>query len=233
MKSGTSLSMGALVGAAALLSLAGSASAITACGVGTICDGTFTTPSGGSSYITYGAGTSAGTSMGPWSVNSGTVDLIGGYWMPPSPGTGSVDLDGNNPGAISQVVTTTLGQMYELSFYLSGNPDGGPSTKTVNVTVGASDPPYTYTVTLLNSKTSMDYAFEDLFFTGLGGATLISFASGDDASSPYGPVIGDVVLAATPLPQTFALISGGLGLVGFMARRKRKSRASSRLDLAA
>ncbi len=40
------------------------------------------------------------------------------------------------------------------------------------------------------------------------------------------------VLTATPLPQTFALVSGGLGLIGFMTCRKRKTRGPSRLEVA-
>ena len=65
---------------AAGLALAGAAQA------GIVLDGDFSTPSGGGSFTTY----SGGSSIGPWLVTGGGVDLIGGYWQAPTAGGGSV-----------------------------------------------------------------------------------------------------------------------------------------------
>src|SRR5271165_2494437 len=88
---------------AAGLLLAGGAQA-----VNLVMDGDFGSPSGGSRYVTY----HNGASIGPWLVGmppqdvhvTGSVDLVGGYWQAPTAGGGSVDLDGNNPGTISQTL---------------------------------------------------------------------------------------------------------------------------------
>jgi choice-of-anchor C domain-containing protein len=193
------------------------------------------------SFTTYNAGSSFGAVASPaaWlvtngpndPVSGGSVDLIGGYWQSPTPtlsGSGSVDLDGNAPGGISQTVATIVGQTYTLSYELSGNPDGGSSTKTVSANGSVS----TY-MTGSNTRTSMDYVPESVTFQATSATTTISFISQDDASSPYGPVIGDVSLTATPIPPAIALFGGGLGLIGLIAKRKRRHQDVSRLGIAA
>jgi choice-of-anchor C domain-containing protein len=178
-----------------------------------ILDGDFTSPSGGGSFVTYNAG-----SMGPWTV-TGSVDLIGGYWQAPllTPNGGSVDLDGNNPGTISQ--TFSAAGQYLLTFWLSGNPDGGNPTKTVDVSVGSGHKSYSY-LTGSNSHGSMNYIEESLLFTATGpGLTTLTFASLDDATSPFGPVIGDVSVTATPLPSTWSMLLFGFVGLGFAALR--------------
>ncbi|QOZ59540.1 hypothetical protein XH86_12955 [Bradyrhizobium guangdongense] len=56
-----------------------------------------------------------------------------------------MDLDGNSPGSISQTLTNLAAGNYAITFYLSGNPDGQPPTKTVQVGItGAGSQTYTY-----------------------------------------------------------------------------------------
>ena len=88
-----------------------------------VTDGDFSNPPGGSTFSTYTAGTTS-NSFGPWTVTSGSIDLIGNYWQNPSAGGGSVDLDGNNPGGISQTLNNLNPGNYVLTFSLSGNPEG-------------------------------------------------------------------------------------------------------------
>ena len=45
---------------------------------------------------------------------------------------------------------------------------------------------------------------------------------GADGNKKVGSLMGEhLVVAAVPEPQTYAMMLGGLGLLGFMARRKR------------
>jgi choice-of-anchor C domain-containing protein len=176
-------------------------------------DGTFDSPFGGPTFTTFGAG----TSFGPWSVTSGSVDLIGGYWQAPAGTTGSVDLDGNSPGGISQSISTGTGT-YMLSFDLSGNPDEGPTTKTLEVSVGGVTQTYTYMIGA-NSHADMMYTPETLTFTASGPTTL-TFTS-LDVNSPSGPVIGDVAISAVPEPASWALMVLGLGAMGGALRSSR------------
>jgi choice-of-anchor C domain-containing protein len=181
-----------------------------------IADGDFSSPNGGGGFVTY----SGGSSMGPWTVTGRSVDLIGGYWQAPTIGGGSVDLDGNAPGGVSQSISTIAGHKYEVSFMLSGNPDGGPATKTLDVSASSASPVFTYT-NGANSHGNMAYAAESFTFTATGSSTTIGFASGDVAT-PYGPVIGEVSVTAAnaPEPATFAIL--GVGLVGVGLSRRRR-----------
>lgn len=181
-----------------------------------VADGTFDSPSGGGSFATY----FATQSFGPWTVTSGSVDLIGGYWQAPA-GGGSVDVDGDSPGAFSQPLATGVGA-YTLTFDLSGNPDGGPATKTLEVSVGGATQTFTYTIGA-NSHGQMDYVPETLTFDASGPTTL-TFTS-LDVGSPYGPVVGNVSVTGVPEPAAWALMLLGVGAMG-ASLRARRSRAS-------
>lgn len=191
-----------------------------------IVDGNFS--GAGGPYQTVGTGLTFGANNA-WTVVSGTVDWIGNYWTPPSPGGGSVDLDGNSVGAISQTLFGLAAGTYKISFALSGNPDGPPPTKALEVSVtGSAAQDYNYPV--VGDKVNMNYAFQSYIFTWGGGNATLTFASltGPSDNPYYGPVIGDVSISAVPEPSTWAMMILGFLGVGFVAYR-RKSGAALRL----
>jgi choice-of-anchor C domain-containing protein len=200
----------------------GSASAAWAANV--VIDGDFNNSNATFSTI------SSGGSFGPWSVTSGSVDLVGGYWQSPSgpnfpTGTnGSVDLDGLSPGAISQDISgLTAGKTYTLTFSLSGNPDGAPATKSLDVSIGSvANDNFTYTIGA-NTHSNMMYTLESLTFVA-GASNTLSFAS-QDTASPFGPVIGGVSIAV-PEASTWAMMLLGFAGLSYAAfRRNSKGRA--------
>ncbi len=201
--------------ASLLVAIVTIAAPITAHAVNLVSDGNFDTPYGGSSFTTF----YGGTSFGPWTVTSGTVDLIGGYWQAPL-GNGSVDLDGNSLGGIQQSLALAPGS-YNLSFYLSGNPDGGDPLKNLLVSVGdQTNVPFQFT-TGSNIHSNMNYVLETVSFTTAGPTTL-SFVS-NDSSGAYGPVIGEVSVVAVPgaIPGTGLLSFVVLALGGALAGMRR------------
>lgn len=178
-----------------------------------IVNGDFATPPGGV-FTTFPGGSTAITG---WTVTRNSVDLVGSYWQAPPGGGQSVDLDGNAPGGLTQTLATTAGQAYRVTFELSGNPDGGPTTKTLSVGAGITASLYTYTIGA-NSHADMMYTPEVFDFTAIGASTTLSFLS-DDVGSPYGPVIGDVAIAAAvPEPLSIALFGSALAGLGLLRR---------------
>jgi choice-of-anchor C domain-containing protein len=182
-----------------------------------VTDGDFSNPSGGSSFTTY----SAGQNFGGWNVTSGSVDVIGGYWQNPAGTGGSLDLDGNTPGGISQSLLLNPGT-YVLTFSLSGNPELDRSTKSLTASIAGASNNFSYTPSV-NSKSDMQYVTESIQFvvSGIGPQSeILSFLS-LDTSGPTGAVIGNVSLSAVPLPASLPLF--GAALLGMIAYRRRQA----------
>ena len=156
-----------------------------------------------------------------WSVTGNSVDLIGTYWQAPRSGGQSVDLDGNAPGGLTQTLHHYRVE-YGISFYLSGNPDGSPASKTLDVSASSGSENYTYAIGL-NSREDMMYAPETFLFTATGVSTTLSFTS-LDTNSPYGPVIGGVTGHALAVPEPVSLALLGTGLIGLGVVRHRRRR---------
>lgn len=212
----------AIVLAAAMLG--GGYSQASAIVVAGFSDGLFNAPGPSNNpFQTIGAGPMA---MGPWSVTGNSVDLIGNYWTAPPTGGNSVDLNGNGQGGISQTFWIGPGS-YVLGFYLSGNPDGLPTTKTVDVEIApVADPIFTYSATI-DGNHNISYDFHTIdFSTSAAEFVTLSFASQDPG--PYGAVIGGVTISAVPEPSTWAMMILGFCGIGFMTYR-RKARGTLRV----
>jgi choice-of-anchor C domain-containing protein len=171
------------------------------------------------------------TDITPWSIDSGSIDLINSYWQPAS-GSYSIDLAGNAKGTIGQDLATTPGGKYDLSFMMAGNPDSTKGIKAVEVFWGgASQGTFTFDTTG-NSAGSMGWLPKGK--TGLvatGATTKLQFVDvtgGSAISTPYGAALDSISVEdqTTPIPEfptmalPAALIVGLIGAVLFI----RKSR---------
>jgi choice-of-anchor C domain-containing protein len=206
--------MAAAVAAAALV-VAGSA------GAATIVNGGFAgpgEPDGGFQTV----GVSTGVIPG-WTVSGGNVDWIKGYWQS-SDGDGfSVDLNGDQPGAISQTIDTVIGQTYTLSFDMSGNPDNGSDLRLILADTGGAPTTFAYDLDVSsNSRGTMNWMPQSLNFTATGASTVITFASGN-SNCCFGPAIDNVAIAdAVPEPSSWALMLTGFLGMGTVLRRSRQ-----------
>lgn len=180
----------------------------------TVVNGDFETGPNPGSFTTVNAG---GT-IGAWTVLSGSVDYIGSYWQPQG-GARSVDLNGNNQGAIQQAIATVIGQAYEVTFWLAGNPDNGPQIKTIKVAAANGNGMFTFD-TFGVSRAAMGWQKYTFNFTANSASTLLSFASQD--AGAYGAALDSVSISAVPEPATWAMMLLGLGFVGGAMRSRRR-----------
>lgn len=171
----------------------------------------------GAQLATLAAGSTAITG---WTVTGGPIDYISGYWEAGS-GSRSLDLSALTAGGISQTFDTIAGQTYSVDFLLAGNPVGGAGTKTVSVAAtGNAALEYGFN-TAGTSTGDMGWISQIYTFTAASDSTTLSFASLND--NPYGPALDNVAVSITavPEPAVWAMMVGGLGLVGMQMRRRR------------
>jgi choice-of-anchor C domain-containing protein len=159
----------------------------------------FTGPTNGSfetgTYVDNGSGfeqlNAGDPSIAGWTVDAGSVDWIGTYW-PAEDGSMSIDLSGADAGAISQTLATTIGNTYTVSFFLSGNPAGPPTVKTLDVSAtGGVTASYAYDATG-NDLSNMNWTPETYTFLATSVSTTLSFVS--TTAGAFGPAIDNVVI---------------------------------------
>jgi hypothetical protein len=167
----------------------------------------FDTENGGSGALNY-------TGFTNWSVQPGTVDLIGNGYYDFIPGNGLyVDMDGSTGNAGTMTKTLTLGPgSYLLTFALAGN-HNNTSLEFVDVMVKIGLASQRY------SRSQNDpFINENLYFNvGTGGTYTLSFSGvgGDN----IGMLLDNVSLNSVPIPGAAYLL--GTGLIGLVAIRRR------------
>jgi choice-of-anchor C domain-containing protein len=172
-------------------------------------------------YATLGSTTGGLTG---WTINSGSVDLIGNYWQAQS-GNQSLDLSGAAAnGVISQTFNTLAGQTYGVSFWLAGNPDDTVKLKTGTVSVGNLTQNFSFDTTG-KSHASMGWIEQSFSFVASGNSSTLTFASHqlnpNGTLSSWGPALDNISVTAVPEPETYALLLAGLAMVGTVARRRK------------
>jgi len=150
------------------------------------------------------------TAITGWTVFGDSVDYLGSPWDV-SDGEHAIDLDGRNAlfSGISQTFVTQAGQTYEVSFDLSGNPQGGNTTKQVLVSLDGFAQQYSFS-TMGQNTSSLIWTPTSFFFTATGSLATLSFMSLSSTSSSYGPLIDNVAVTAVPEPSTVLLLGTGL-----------------------
>lgn len=152
-------------------------------------------------------------------VDSGLTS--GSFSFPAQDGNQSLDLTGdpaNLSAGIFQMVTTTIGTRYDLSYYV-GNVAGSVLGTISTVDVSVDD----VLLTSSTNSTASIAANWQLFthsFIASTGSTKIAFGNGDGLDDNYNGLDNVVLVAAVPEPDTLAIF--GLGLVGLATMRRRR-----------
>ena len=166
------------------------------------------------------------SSITGWSVTGGSVDYIGTYWTAADGGR-SLDMDGISQGTVAQQsLATVSGQTYLVSFNLAGNPDNGPTVKTIGVTIGGSAQQIFTFDTTGKSHSNMGWITESFLYTATG-TSVITFESltqgpvGNEGFAAFGPTLDNVSVTAVPEASTWAMMMLGFLGIGFMASRRK------------
>lgn len=203
---------------AALACFAGSASATT------IANGSFEAQNivTGGFVDTFSAGFNP-TGLNGWTVGSGSVDLVSSGLWDPADGNFSVDMNGNQPGAIYQDLTGLVtGQVYDITFALAGNPYA-QEIHTLGVQVGMTAPVLHQFDTSGLSNRNMGWVDQTYSFTATQDTMRLTFYSDSVGTERRaGPALDNIRIAtaAVPLPATGLLLIGALGALGFSRRRR-------------
>ncbi len=137
----------------------------------------------------------AGSTIGPWTVGLGGVDLQGSR-AGAAPNQ-SVDLSEVNPGSISQTIQTTRGTAYTVSFGAAANAAGAPAVKTMTVSADSTGAVLqSYSVTkpggdwCESASANTGYDSYSYSFVATTSSTKLTFTS--TTNSRFGPIVDDV-----------------------------------------
>jgi choice-of-anchor C domain-containing protein len=168
-------------------------------------NGSFESPALASGEQVY---TAASTSITGWTVatrsllNPGSIKQVASNVWPADTGKDSVDLSGTSPGGIYQLIPTTPGTVYTLTFALGGDFNCGQSLKTLAV-VWDGDIVFTPSFNDSSSSSSnMNWQQETVELEASDPTTKLEFADVTPDESACGAVIDSVVLTATPPSAT-------------------------------
>jgi choice-of-anchor C domain-containing protein len=170
------------------------------------------------------------TQITGWTVTRGPIDFYSDNVIPnggwkAADGKYSLDLGGTpGIGGVSQAFATQVGASYLLTFSLSGNPDAGPSLKTLTATVGSTSANFSYDISAQgNSDGNMKWIQVSMPFVATGTTTTLEIYN-TMALTNAGPALDNVSVIQTPEPAALSILGGGAACMLLRGRRRSGAR---------
>ena len=160
-------------------------------------------------------------SAGTWNILSltgwtGSAELRNNVAGTASDGVNFVELDTTGNSSIYQTFTGLSG-LYNLSFDYSARPGVAKDSNPIQAWWNGA---LLTTVTGNGiGKSDNNWLTLDFLVSGTGNDKLTFTAAG--ISDSLGGSLDNVILTAVPEPETYGMLLAGLGLIGFVARRRR------------
>ncbi len=154
-----------------------------------------------------------------WTVGSKGVEVRNNVSGTALDGRNFVELDTTGNSSISQSFATVAGYTYELSFaYANRSDNRGAASDGLWWSVGSLSG-------AVGQNTNTHWTTYTTSFVGTGSPMTLSFAA-IGRSDSFGTSLDNVqlsVLSTVPEPHGYALMLAGLGTVGLLSRRRRRS----------
>lgn len=128
-----------------------------------------------------------------WVVASGSVDLIAPNFWSPADYRQSIDLNGGSPGAIYRDIDIPAGEVFRVSFAMSGNAACGAAVKTLQVHYGDQLVGEFSFDSTGATPANMRWTYQQVSATGRAETTPLRFTS--TTPGACGPVIDNVVIS--------------------------------------
>jgi choice-of-anchor C domain-containing protein len=144
---------------------------------------------GGPAFTPYVMGVDA---IPGWAITRGSIDYIGPYWQH-ADGKRSIDLNGNAPGSIEQIIRTQPGKKYRVTFSMAGNNCGAETIKTIVVRAAGNRSEFAFDASGRNYE-NMGWVVKSWEFTAIATETVLEFASTTDLPIACGPAIDRVTV---------------------------------------
>jgi len=196
----------------------------------------------GSAFATLTAGKQP--ALDGWQLK-GSVDVVAAGGGLAATGGQFLDLSGNDtgagPGTITQKVKVIAGHTYRLSFQLSGNPNGQPAVKTIEVRLGGKRQTFTFDTTG-HTNTDLGWTTQTMQIQAPCGSSTMTVSFASKTEGARGPNLDNVVLADLGGAEcsasyfTWWIALGAVLLVGaavgYLLIRRRRARSAAKPDAA-
>lgn len=160
-------------------------------------NGGFEQPAIGSRFVSLGVG----ATMGAWTVQSGSVDLVHNDYWQPAAGSQSIDLNSCSPGRISQTLAVQPGQRYRIAYSYAGNPETSDRLKKFHVEVDGVVVDRRTFDTTGRTTSSMGWTSGVTSFVATGDTATVAFQS-DQLGSCGGAALDNIAITPVSTPSS-------------------------------